>query len=183
VTPLRTLVTMSAQDLREQYAEPWFEYVETVVKILHDGRVRLAAHHPERPDLMHGGSTNSVVQEARTAVDDIVEALAARQQDFTLTMRARRFGPAWDTLRGFFLTTCVAVREVHVTLSLDIATLLDNDMTLPASTPTYNSVHLNPDQRVFLETAWAHLTVLTGNVIIQAITRFATGRHSTSVLS
>jgi hypothetical protein len=167
----------------EQYAERWCVYVEAVVKVLHDGHARLAMHHSARPDLVHAGLTSTVVQEARTAIGDIIAALKARERDFPLTMRARRNGPVWDTLRGFFTTSCVAVRDVDVTLSLAIATLLDDDTTLPVSTPIFNSIHLSPEQRESLETAWVQLKVLTGDVVIQAVTRFAAGRHSTGASS
>jgi len=175
--------SVAMEDFGKRYAEQWFNYVEMVVKVLHDGHARLAKHHSARPDLVHVGLSNSVVQEARTALGDIIDALEVRERDFPLAVRARRIGPAWDTLRGFFTTSCVAVREVDVTLSLAIATLLDDDTTLPASTRTFNSVHLSPEQRESLETAWVQLKVLTGDVVIQAVTRFAAGRHSTGASS
>jgi len=175
--------SVAMEDFRERYAKQWFVCVETVVKVLYDGHARLAMHHSARPDLVHVGLSNSVVQEAHTALGDIIDALEVRERDFPLAVRARRTGPAWDTLRGFFTTSCVAVREVDVTLSLAIATLLDDDTTLPVSTRTFNSVHLSPEQRESLETAWVQLKVLTGDFIIQAVTRFAASRHSTAASS
>jgi hypothetical protein len=128
-------------DRFRQLGVEWFDYIDILATTVDNGRARLVMYHP---DLVHEHHASITAEVAHLAADNIIAAVARRNDVFPVGVSMRR-GVAWDKVHGDYMSACAAVQEVRMTLGLAVETLLYDELHW-----TKGSITLTDEQRVIL---------------------------------
>jgi len=159
---------MSVAGLRRDYADRWFEYVQTVAERLDEARERLA---PYLSNPVYERSASSVSSTSRVAVDGILEVVRVRTVHFPIG-RSVRSGLHWERLEKEYVLMCMEISGVGIKLSMDIGQLLHEEGKLPLVS------QLSVAQRAYLASAQTQLHSRAIRFLAQVESIFITGQRA-----